>query len=72
MLDAMGQTGLGGSRTNKAAVKGHYYLWDDTPLLAGSGIVMEYIDMTTGMVINPNLVPWTSSTKYGLRISVDA
>ncbi len=73
MLDAMGQTAMGGSRLSKdAANKGHYYLRNDVPIVAGSGITLEYVDLTTGYVIDPNLVPWNSPTKYALKISVAA
>ena len=70
MLDAIGQTGMGKSRLNKGATKGYYYLWDDMPLLVGSGIRLDYIDLTKGVSINPNLVPWSMETRVGLRISV--
>jgi hypothetical protein len=70
MLDAIGQTGLGGSRINKQAVEGFFPLPADMPIMAGSGITLEYVDLTTGMTINPNLNPWSSQTKVGLRISI--
>jgi len=70
MLDAVGQTGLGGSRVNKEATKGFYYLPNDMPLTAGSGITIEYVDLTTGYTIDPNLNPWNSATKIGIKISV--
>jgi hypothetical protein len=69
-LDAMAQTGLGGSRTSKNETKGHFYLNGQIPILAGSGIVMEYYDLTTGETIDPMLNPWNSQTKFGLKISV--
>lgn len=70
MLDAMGQTGMGKSRLSKAEDKGYFYLWNDMPLLMGSGIQLEYIDLVNGVSINPNLVPWTQDTRVGLRISL--
>jgi hypothetical protein len=70
-LDATGQTGLGGSRTSKNEVKGHFYLNGNIPILAGSGIAIEYYDLVTGMVIDPMLNPWNSQTKIGLKISVE-
>jgi hypothetical protein len=70
-LNAMEQTGLGGSRNKKDSDKGFFYTKNDTPILAGSGIALEYFDLTTGATIDPNLIPWNSSTKYGLKISVE-
>jgi hypothetical protein len=67
-------TGLGGSRRYKDATAsggGHYYTKADTPILAGSGIKLEYVHLVTGAVINPMLVPWTHSTGVGLKISVE-
>jgi hypothetical protein len=70
MLDAIGQTGLGGSRVNKEADKGYYYLPNDMPIMAGSGIALSYYDLTTGATIDPNLNPWNSGTKIGIKISL--
>jgi hypothetical protein len=70
MLDATGQTGLGGSRTSKNQVKGQFYLNGQIPILAGSGIAIEYYDLTTGATIDPMLNPWNSQTKFGLKISL--
>lgn len=69
MLDATGQTGLGGSRTSKNEDKGFFYMNDQIAILEGTGIVLEYIDLTTGETIDPNLNPWNSQTKIGLKIS---
>jgi hypothetical protein len=68
-LDAIGQTGLGGSRASKNEVKGFFFINGQIPVLNGTGITLEYIDLTTGEVIDPNLNPWNSQTKIGLRIS---
>jgi hypothetical protein len=71
MLDATGQTGLGGSRTSKNEDKGLFFVNGQIPLIAGSGIAIEYYDLTTGMKIDPMLNPWNSQTKFGLKISVE-
>ena len=70
MLDATGQTGLGGSRTSKNEKKGQFYVNNQIPILAGSGITLEYYDLTTGYTIDPDLNPWNSQTKFGLRIKL--
>jgi hypothetical protein len=69
MLDATGQTGLKGSRASKSGDKGFFFLNGQIPVLNGDGIVLEYVDLTTGETIDPNLNPWNSQTKIGLRIS---
>ena len=69
MLDATGQTGLGGSRSSKNEDKGLFFIHGQIPILEGTGIVLEYIDLTTGETIDPMLNPWNSQTKIGLKIS---
>lgn len=70
-LDAMGQTGLGGSRTSKNEDKDLFFINKHIPIIQGSGIAIEYYDLTTGMKIDPMLNPWNSQTKFGLKISVE-
>jgi hypothetical protein len=72
MLDAIGQTGLGGSRTSKNEDTGFFFVNGQIPVINGSGITLEYISLITGEVIDPNLNPWNSQTKIGLRISKSA
>lgn len=70
MLDATGQTGLKGSRVSKNDTKGFFFVNGQIPVLEGTGITLEYIDLVTGETIDPNLNPWNSQTKIGLRISL--
>jgi hypothetical protein len=69
-LDATGQTGLKGSRASKNDAKGFFFINGQIPVLEGTGIVIEYVDLTTGATIDPNLNPWNSQTKVGLKISL--